>query len=142
MFSCLTSSALININLLHFCEHVLLLLLLLLLRRRRLLRRALRIFDAVVSVHEDIERHGRHGMSAAEQCVDPSALKRCMLRSQDLSMVGTRMPCGNGWSVCGRQHGWDMDALRERMECIHFKFSSLPVLSAAVPVSIVSNSAT
>ena len=27
----------------------------------------LRVFDAVVAVHEDIERPGRHGMSAVEQ---------------------------------------------------------------------------
>ena len=41
--------------------------------------RALLVFDSVVSVHEDIERHGRHGMSAVEQCVVPSALKRCFV---------------------------------------------------------------
>ena len=24
----------------------------------------------------------------------------------DVIMVGTRMLCGNGWSLCGRYHGW------------------------------------
>ena len=29
----------------------------------------------------------------------------------DVIMVGTWMLYGNGWSLCGRHHGWDMDAL-------------------------------
>ena len=31
-------------------------------------------------------------------------------------MVGTWMLCANGWSLRGRYHGWDMDAMRKRME--------------------------
>ena len=34
----------------------------------------------------------------------------------DVMMVGTWMLCGNGWGLCGPDHGWDMDALWERME--------------------------
>ena len=30
-------------------------------------------------------------------------------------MVGTWMLCGNGYGLAGRYHGWDMDALQERM---------------------------
>ena len=35
---------------------------------------------------------------------------------EDAIMVGTRMLCANGWSLRGRCHGWDMDAMRKRME--------------------------
>ena len=34
----------------------------------------------------------------------------------NVDMVGTRMLCGNGQSLCVRYHGWHMDALRERTE--------------------------
>ena len=55
----------------------------------------------------------------------------------DVNMAGTWMLCGsagrdgvcvdvrmvgtwtlNGWSLCGRQYGWDKDALWERMESV------------------------
>ena len=36
----------------------------------------------------------------------------------DVIMVGTWMLCGNGRSLSGRYHGWDMDALWERSEFV------------------------
>ena len=36
----------------------------------------------------------------------------------DVIMVGTWMLCGNGRSLSGRYHGWDMDALWERTEFV------------------------
>ena len=33
-------------------------------------------------------------------------------------MVGTWMLCGTGWSLWERHHGWDMDAVWDRMEFV------------------------
>ena len=34
------------------------------------------------------------------------------------STVGAWMICGNGWSLCGHHHGWDMDAAWKWMESV------------------------
>ena len=33
----------------------------------------------------------------------------------DVNMVGTWMLCGNGRALCGRLHGWDMEAVWEHV---------------------------
>ena len=63
-----------------------------------------------------------HGCSVGTDGVCLDVITGCSVGAQrvclDVIMVGTWMLCGNGRSLSGRYHGWDMDALWERTEFV------------------------